>query len=325
MKRQLKMSLAVFISFFSTSLAASSSAAISCQFETAQIIQAAASAIQERYVLEEKADTLSAQLNRLAKSKRFNHLCSDYQQFAHTLTEEIRTLSGDKHFYVEHVDTRIEAHNWIEQWQAEAPSNNFGVKKIEILPGNIGYLSLSSFHTFENAQQTLAAAFILLSHSEGFILDLRNNGGGDEETAYAVLQSFIDPQSPFPFFIESRKRREIPKRISPQPWPAYGSDRPLVILIDERSFSASESTAFALQQLGRATVIGAASAGGAHMMESPQSLPNGFEIGIPDKRPVSTIVDSRLNWEGLGVIPDIEAGNREIIQIALKVMAGNRQ
>ncbi|WP_445355772.1 S41 family peptidase [Microbulbifer sp. EKSA008] len=321
MKRQLKMSLAVLISFFSMSLAASSGAMSSCQFETGPVIKAAAVAIQKHYILEEKGQALSAQLNSLAESKHFNHLCSDYQQLASALTKEIRTLSGDKHFYIEHIDNQKEAHNWIEQWQAEAPSNNYGVKKIEILPGNIGYLSLSSFHTYKNAHQTLAAAFTLLRHSEGLILDLRSNGGGDEETANAVLQSFIDPHSPFPFVIESRKGREIPKRISPQPWPSYGSDRPMVILIDGRSFSASESTAFSLQQLGRATVIGTASAGGAHMMESPQSLPYGFEIGIPDKRPVSTIVGSRPNWEGQGVIPDIEAGQQEIIQIALKVVA----
>ncbi|WP_373565890.1 S41 family peptidase [Microbulbifer okhotskensis] len=90
-----------------------------------------------------------------------------------------------------------------------------------------------------------------------------------------------------------------------------------MILINQRSFSASESTVFSLQQLGRASVIGSANAGGAHIMETPQSLPFGFEIGIPDSRPVSTIAGGRLNGEGYGVIPDIEVNSEDIIETAL--------
>ncbi|WP_444929854.1 S41 family peptidase [Microbulbifer sp. SSSA002] len=323
MKRQLKLSLAVFIGFFTPPLSASDSAT-ACQFERAAVIRAAAAAIRQHYVLKEKGYTLSAQLQQLAASEPLSQQCRDQALFADSLSEKIHSLSGDQHFYVTYIDPQRDATDWIAQWRAEAPRNNYGVQKIEILPGNTAYLSLSAFHTLENAQPTLAAAFTLLRHSEGLILDLRSNGGGDEDTANAIMQSFIDPQAPLPFVIESRTAREIPQRISPLPWPAYGTERPLVVLIDGRSFSAAESTAFALQQLGRATVIGTASAGGAHMLGEPQPLPYGFTIGIPHKRPLSTIAGARRNWEGQGVIPDIQAGAGEIIPLALKVIAQQR-
>lgn len=291
-----------------------------CHFDIDTVIKAASAAIRDKYILADKANILSQQLAALADSADLEQHCHDPKTFSKNITGKIRELSGDKHFYLEHVGDQDESNNWIEQWQIEAPKDNYGVKKIEILSGNIAYISLSSFHTFENAKPTLGAAFALIQHSDGLILDLRNNGGGDESTAGAILESLIDTTKSLPFVIESREKRIKPNRISPLPWPAYGTERPLAILINERSFSASESIAFSLQQLGRAKIIGTASAGGAHMMDEPQSLPFGFEIGIPNRRPVSTSVEGPINWEGHGVIPDIEASNLMSLQIAFGVI-----
>ncbi|MFA0811631.1 S41 family peptidase [Microbulbifer epialgicus] len=291
-----------------------------CQFNTNSVIKAASAAVGDKYVLANKADILSKQIAELADSAELEQYCNNTQIFSKKITDKLRELSGDKHFYLEHVGDQDESNNWIEQWRIEAPKNNYGVKKIEILSGNIAYISLSSFHTFENAKSTLGAAFTLIQHSDGLILDLRNNGGGDENTAGAILESLIDTTKPLPFVIESREKKIKPSRITTLPWPAYGTERPLVILINDRSFSAAESVAFSLQQLGRAKIIGTASAGGAHMMDTPQSLPFGFEIGIPSSRPVSTLTEGPVNWEGHGVNPDIETGDQDSLQVALKTI-----
>jgi len=288
-----------------------------CHFNVNTVIKAASAAIKDKYILADKADILSKQLAALAESVELEQYCHDTQTFSKKVTGKIRELSGDKHFYLEHVEDQGEPNGWIEQWRIEAPKNNYGVKKIEILPGNIAYISLSSFHTFENAKPTLGAAFTLVQHSDGLILDLRNNGGGDENTAGAILESLIDTTKPLPFVIESREKKIKPNRISPLPWPTYGTERPLVILINDRSFSASESVAFSLQQLGRAQIIGSASAGGAHMMDAPQPLPFGFEIGIPNSRPISILTKGPINWEGHGVKPDIETSDQDSLQVAL--------
>ncbi|WP_444903036.1 S41 family peptidase [Microbulbifer sp. CnH-101-E] len=291
-----------------------------CRFNPTVVIQSAASAIAETYVLADKAQSVSLALSEMASSPEALRLCRDSENFAKLITEKIRTLSGDKHFYLEPVSPNEDSNNWIAQWRAEAPKNNYGVKKLELLPGNIAYFKLSSFHTFENARQSLAAAFTLLQHSDGLILDLRNNGGGDSDTATAILESFVDPTNPLPYVIETREKQHSPERIKELPWPAYGTQRPMVVLINGRSFSASESIAFSLQQLGRATIIGSASAGGAHMMDAPQTLPFSFEIGIPSSRPVSTLSKELVNWEGQGVRPNIESSEQEILQVALKVL-----
>ncbi|GAB2886007.1 S41 family peptidase [Microbulbifer echini] len=316
----MKSSLALILALPLLLYAHSSQAEEKCRFNTHTIIKAASAAIKDQYVLSDKAHSLSEKLAAISDSTELEQHCHDTQAFSKIITEKIRKLSGDQHFYLEHIGDKEKSNNWIAQWRAAAPKNNYGVKKIEIFPGNIAYISLSSFHTFENAKHTLGAAFTLVQHSDGLILDLRDNGGGDEDTANAILKSFIDSSLSFPFVIESRETKIEPKRISSLPWPVYGTERPLVILINNRSFSASESIAFSLQQLGRATIIGSASAGGAHMIDAPQFLPFGFEIGIPNSRPISTLAKGPINWEGHGVKPDIEAADQDSLQIALKTI-----
>ncbi|MCO1335236.1 S41 family peptidase [Microbulbifer sp. OS29] len=136
--------------------------------------------------------------------------CNDYQAFADKLIEKIHAQSEDKHFYVAHTNSQEANRNWIEQWRAEAPNNNYGVKEIKLLLGNIAYFSLSSFHSFQHAKETLTAAFTLIQYSNGLILDLLGNGGDNEQTANAILESFIDAETPLPFVIESRQEKVIP-------------------------------------------------------------------------------------------------------------------
>lgn len=60
--------------------------------------------------------------------------------------------------------------------------SNSGVRKIEILPGNIGLLDLSFFYRPEKARDALVGAMHVLSRADALILDMRmkllgNNGG----------------------------------------------------------------------------------------------------------------------------------------------------
>ena len=85
---------------------------------------------------------------------------------------------------------------------------------------------------------------------EGLILDLRGNGGGSLREAVTLAGSFIR-NGPIVIVREVRNTYAIPDRD-----PAIGFRKPLVVLIDRFSASASEIVAAALQDYGRAVIVG---------------------------------------------------------------------
>ena len=86
---------------------------------------------------------------------------------------------------------------------------------------------------------------------EGLLIDLRNNGGGSLETAIAIAGLFIE-EGP----IVQVKYKESKPRIRNDKDIAIRWDKPLVILVNELSASASEIFAAAMQDYNRAVVIG---------------------------------------------------------------------
>ncbi|MFT5136037.1 MAG: carboxyl-terminal processing protease [Arenicella sp.] len=94
------------------------------------------------------------------------------------------------------------------------------------------------------------------SDSEGLVIDLRGNGGGYLNEAISLTGLFI-PQGPVVQVVKHNRRRAVLKdRI-----PTVAYDGPLVVLIDRYSASASEIFAAALQDYGRAIVVGERSFG----------------------------------------------------------------
>ena len=250
------------------------------------------------------------------KAGMYSKYNDDPKKFADFITMKIQNYSHDKHMYVEYVDGKDDQSNWVEEWLEQAPTQNYGMRKVEVLKGNIGYLVISLFYPLDIAEPSIQAAMNFLKHTSGMILDLRRNGGGDETSTRAILSTFLPEGHKAPLLIESRVSSvamPVPHDIK---WQHYPDKNKLVILINERTFSAPESLAFSLQEVGRALIIGSDSAGGAHMTDNLLNVSGGYEIGIPNKRPVSK--STGKNWEGIGVIPDIKSIDSNAIEIALE-------
>ncbi len=86
---------------------------------------------------------------------------------------------------------------------------------------------------------------------EGLILDLRNNSGGALNDAITLSGFFID-EGP----ILQTKNRQTGIRILKDPSPGVEYDKPLVVLVNSMSASASEIVAAALQDYKRAVIVG---------------------------------------------------------------------
>lgn len=133
---------------------------------------------------------------------------------------------------------------------------------------------------------------------EGLVLDLRDNPGGLLEEAVAVVDLFAREG----LIVETRGRGgQVVESHRARP-AAHDRDLALVVLVNGMSASASEIVAGALQELGRATVIGTPSYGKGSVQQVYE-----FEDGAALKLTVARyhLSSGRTFTPGEGVVPDL--------------------
>ena len=127
-----------------------------------------------------------------------------------------------------------------------------------MLPNNVGYIKLDKF--LENSAQEVKVALTELKKNNlsGLVLDLRNNGGGILQEAVKIVNLFIEKD----INVVTQKGRNREKTIAYKTtFPAFEPVLPLVVLVNNRSASASEIVAGSLQDLDRAVIVGQRSFG----------------------------------------------------------------
>jgi carboxyl-terminal processing protease len=123
----------------------------------------------------------------------------------------------------------------------------------EMLDDDIGYVALHGFSDASAEQFRTSVGELVDAGAAGIIFDLRDNPGGYIEAARKVASEFIADGL---IFSQESAGDEVKE------WEATGDglatdpDLPLVVLINGGSASASEIVAGALQDRGRATIIG---------------------------------------------------------------------
>jgi C-terminal processing protease CtpA/Prc len=190
---------------------------------------------------------------------------------------------------------------------------NFGVQRVEVLGGNVGYLKLTAFYRLQEMRETLAAAMLTLQHTDALILDLRENTGGSPESVALLLSYLFDKPSMPLFEIINRGGEHRRYATEDSPLPGRNGTRPVYVLTAARTFSAGEGIAFILQEYGRAEIIGEQTAGAANPGR-PYPVNNRFEVTVPNGR-VRTAVSGR-NWEGNGVTPDVPVAAADSLRTA---------
>ncbi len=128
--------------------------------------------------------------------------------------------------------------------------------------GDIGYLRVTSFQgerTMEQLKSSVADIIrdVPADKLKGYIIDLRNNGGGLLDQAIAVTDAFLERGE----IVSTRGRNpEDTMRHNARPGD-ISNGKPLIVLINGGSASASEIVAGALQDHKRATLLGSRSFG----------------------------------------------------------------
>lgn len=132
------------------------------------------------------------------------------------------------------------------------------VQRVELLPGNVGYVELAAFS--QQAARELRGAVDSLRRggAASLILDLRENPGGLLEQGIEVADLFLDRGQTI---ASTRGRTPDANETFLDERPQAWAQLPIVALIDSGTASAAEIVAGALQDNERAVVIGSPSYG----------------------------------------------------------------
>jgi carboxyl-terminal processing protease len=141
--------------------------------------------------------------------------------------------------------------------------------------GNVGYVKLLTFN--EHATTDLEAKIRELSAkgAKGVIVDLRGNPGGRLEQSMSIANLFLQRGQEL---ASVRYRQGAPQTFVAEDQPALPTT-PLIVLTDERSASASEIVAGALQDHDRAVVVGQTSFGKG-LVQSVYPLDGGWALKL---------------------------------------------
>ena len=217
------------------------------------------------------------------------------------------------------------------------------VERAFLLKPGIAYVRVTSFDADTGAQIKTAVESLGGSALEGLVLDLRNNPGGVLPAALETASLFLKPEASL-LSVRGRSfkasQESVAKDSSPYTFP-------VAVLVNEKSASASEIVAGALQDHDRAVIVGETTFGkglvqivyplsggaGLALTTAYYYTPSGRSIQKPlaDAQIVSDSAESKKDFRtdsgrlvrgGGGVHPDFEASAEPMTRFRMVLEAG---
>ena len=161
----------------------------------------------------------------------------------------------------------------------------------------IGYIQLSRFSGESSNEVGVALQSLQAQGATQFILDLRQNGGGLRDAAVEVADHFL-ADGPV-LYLESQQEGE---RVFNATAETIALNEPLVVLVDGGTASASEIVAGALQDRGRATLIGNSPTFGKGSVQLVFDLSDGSSVHVTSAR---WLTPNRHQIDQSGLQPDV--------------------
>jgi C-terminal processing protease CtpA/Prc len=247
---------------------------------------------------------------------------TDGDALATMLTKQFQEVSHDKHLRVDFSPVRLPEGpptanpDAAAQYRKQMERTNCGFEKVELLPGNIGYLKFNMFADPEVCGPTAVAAMNFLANVEAIIFDLRENGGGDPKMI-ALISTYLFSEPTHLNDLWERKTDTTHQYWTLPYVPGKRLDgKPAYVLTSKRTFSGAEEFTYNLKNLKRATIVGETTGGGAHPV-SGHRIDDHFMIGVPFAKAINPI--SKTNWEGTGVEPDAKVAAADALAAAQKL------
>ncbi|MBD1385902.1 S41 family peptidase [Mucilaginibacter rigui] len=293
----------------------------------AEVVNSIAKNLEAKYINLDTAKKMGRYIERELLHGAYDTITSP-QVFAARLTNDLLSVYYDGHLSIAYnpafatstgqVDTAAE-HKRFRHMQK---IHNFGFDKAEMLPGNIGYLKIGGFFAPDQAGKAMVqAAFRFVSSADVLIIDLRENHGGDPSmVSYMCGFLFANKVHLNDLYTRSSHSLDTFWAVPDTELTALQTV-PVYVLTSKQTFSAGEEFSYDLKTQKRAMIIGEATGGGAHPVQS-FPVANGFVANIPFARAVNPV--TKTDWEGIGVQPDVVAPADQALDVALKMAAAGK-
>jgi retinol-binding protein 3 len=285
------------------------------------VIDTVVALLDRHYVDADTGKLIGRVLADQAKSGAYDQVTDPFR-FAEVLTNDLRAVNGDKHLLVQYDPShtamrpgpeglRMMEPPGEQRARREVPPDmaaamrrgHFALGRVDVLPGNIGYLELRGFSGMKEAEDAIVDALRYVQYSDAMIFDLRRNGGGSAELVNFLISHFTGPDTLASLTVTNRSGGEKFTRytLASVPGPRR-TDVPVYVLTSGYTASAGEDFSFVLKNLGRATIVGQPTAGAGHN-NAFLDAGHGFGISISFTR----VSDPKTGaeWERIGVQPDV--------------------
>ena len=276
----------------------------------------------DNYVFPDTALKMSHCIKKKLKAGAYNKI-TDPVAFSDALTIDLYSVYRDGHMLVQYIpqdadsieviasdsskETKIDPFKRIKQ-------ANFGLSKVEILYGNIGYIHIDHFWADSiYGRETVKATLQFVSNTNALIIDLRDCGGGSQETVNMICGFFLEKSTHINDMYDRSAKTTTSYWTKPDSSYTKMVNMPLYILTNNKTFSAAEEFCYVLQSLKRATIIGETTGGGAHGTFS-KDVGSGFLLSIPYWTAINPI--TKTSWEKVGVKPDLEVPSDKALEKA---------
>ncbi len=330
-QNQLKSCFFCFFLFFFTTYICTGQVSKKQLVQINRLIDSININLENNYIFPDKALMIATHLRSQAKKGAYNSFSTDPQKLASQVQADIYSIHRDPHMVVGYnpgwqghkkgyTGPSEEEARWFAKFVKD---NNFMFKKVELLPGNIGYLPFNIFvEHVKDAKPIIASALGFLANSSAIIIDLRENTGGEPEMVSQLESYFFKEKILLNVIINRSNKDTAFYYADPAKTDGLTLSMPMYILTSKKTFSGGEDFSYGMQQAKRATIVGEVTGGGAHPT-NPFSVGQGFLVQIPFARSSNPV--TKTDWEGTGVIPDVNVDASKALIKAQELIFRERQ
>lgn len=288
----------------------------------AEVIAGVLKNLNDSYVFPDVAKNMELAINHRLANGEYEAVTSSIK-FVELLTSHLRDVSHDKHlgvfFNINKIPLDRQNKRTPEEIERRASfdrSINHGFRRVEILPGNVGYIGFDGFFDVKSGSNAVAAAMAFVSNTDALILDIRKNGGGEPAMVAFISSYFFGPKPVHLNDIFWRPTNKTTQWWTKRSIPGHRYlNKEIYVLTSNKTFSAAEEFAYNLKNLKRATIVGEQTGGGAHPGGAAR-INDHFAVWVPKGRAINPI--TKTNWEGVGVTPDMVTEEANALEVAHK-------
>ena len=306
------------------------------------LVDELAEVLRDQYIITDMIETIISAFEDHLKSGDYDEI-TESEKFATRLTQDLQASWHDQHMRI----LFTEPHGNPDDNAPKQPppgeildhlrDMGFGFRPVSLdsttIPGRTiatlpitGFIpSGPDFPVYKEVRAAIGKILSGVSDADALLIDLRENHGGDPHTVSFVLSYLMDdgPVHILDFVDRSGKVMQsfstLPASELPADTTRFGGTKPLFVLTAENTISGGEEMAYDLQAFKRSrAVVGEgskATAGAALPVTQPRLIgeeifgKGWWVVGVSSVAPKHAVTGT--NWEGVGVLSDVVAGEGE--------------